>query len=291
MQWVLEPVADKISFERGSLLDLPAMLDVIKTCKINGIVHCGAILDIPYNLKRPYETYLVNTVGTINVLEAAKLSGVSRVVNLSSIAVYSSKQYEPMDENHPILLPAEGNSTGSYGASKAAAEIIAQSYWALDGVDCITLRLSAVYGYGMRNPIYVKPMVENAVLGKPTVFKTGGPMPRDYTYVKDVVQAIVKSLEIDSRKISQRIFLTTSGVMRTAAEVAETIKELIPDAKIDIGPELSEDEKINVKTRGALDISAAKEQLGYQPRYDLKTGITEYIEMFRRYISLSKGTE
>ena len=288
LQLIISPVNKNIINEYGSLLDITSILNVIKTYKINQIVHCGAILDLPYNLKRPYETYMVNTVGSINIFEAAKLMNISRVINISSIAVYTSKKYEPMNEEHPILLPDEGNSTGSYGASKAAAEIIAQSYWANDGVDCITLRLSAVYGYGMRNPMYIKPMVENSVLGKPTVFKTGGAMSRDYTYVKDVAQAIKKSLEVDSSKISKRIFLSTSGKMNTAMDVANIVKEFIPDSKIGIGLELSEEEKINMKTRATLDISAAKKQLGYEPAYNLKRGIAEYIEMFRDFYK--KGT-
>src|SRR5215204_1791924 len=102
----------------------------------------------------------------------------------------------------PILVEADppfsvrdGNPAGHYGTSKMAGEAIGLAYASFQDVDFISLRVTAIYGFGMRSPMYIKPMVENAVRGVPTRFATGGPMKRDYTHVLDCCEAIMRALD------------------------------------------------------------------------------------------------
>ncbi|TMC15716.1 MAG: NAD(P)-dependent oxidoreductase [Chloroflexi bacterium] len=242
--------------------------------------HAAALYDPPYSLEEPALTFQVNVNGTINVLEAARFLGLQRVVQSSSIAVYAPRQYEPIDELHPILLPSAGNPLGSYGASKAAAEIVGLTYYSSNGVDFIALRNSAIYGYGMRYPMYIKPMVENSVRKLPTRFATGGDMRRDYTHVKDIAQAVIKALDVPASTLTQRIFNIGSGTMHSATEVAETVRKILPEADIEIGTGLSALEQSDMRARGTLDLTAARQQLKYEPRYSLEAGIRDYIEMY-----------
>src|SRR6266487_7072875 len=157
--------AEHVTYVRGQILDLAGLMRCVKEHNIERIFHAAALYDPPYSLQDPAITFQVNVNGTINVLEAARLCGVQRVVQSSSIAVYAPRQYEPIDERHPIHIPSTGNPLGPYGASKAAAEIVGITYYSTNGVDFIALRNSAIYGHGMRYPMYIKPMVENSVRG------------------------------------------------------------------------------------------------------------------------------
>src|SRR5579863_5868855 len=267
---LIAPFEQQIVFVRGQILDLASLLRAVQQHNVERIFHAAALYDPPYSLEDPAITFQVNVTGTINVLEAARLQGVQRVVHSSSIAVYAPRQYEPIDERHPILLPNTGNPLGPYGASKAAAEIVGLTYYSTNNIDFIALRNSAIYGHGMRYPMYIKPMIENSLRGQPTRFATGGDMPRDYTHVKDITQAVIKALDIPSSALTQRIFNIGSGTMHTAAQVAATIRTIIPNADIAIGPGLSELEQNDMRARGTLDLTAAHQQLHYEPHYTLE---------------------
>ena len=254
--------------------------------RVERIFHAAALYDPPYSLDEPAITFQVNVNGTINVLEAARLGGVQRVVQSSSIAVYAPRQYEPIDERHPILIPSAGNPLGPYGASKAAAEIVGLSYYSSNGIDFLALRNSAIYGYGMRYPMYIKPMVENSLRVLPTRFATGGDMQRDYTHVKDIVQAVLLALDVPAEALSQRVFNIASGAMHSASQVAAAVRAILPAAEIEIGAGLSALEESDMRARGTLDLTAARAQLKFEPQYPLATGIQDYVNMYREAYGL-----
>ena len=86
------------------------------------------------------------------------------------------------------------------------------------------LRPSAVYGFGMRHPIFIKPMVENAVRGRATTFANGREFPRDYTHVGDVAQMTLRALDVPADRVRDRIFYAATGQpLRTAGELAEIL--------------------------------------------------------------------
>ncbi len=275
------PFEQNVTYVRGQILDLASLVRSVQHYKVERIFHAAALYDPPYSLEEPAITFQVNVNGTINVLEAARLAGIKRVVQSSSIAVYAARQYEPIDERHPILLPSAGNPLGAYGSSKAAAELAGLTYYSTNGIDFVALRNSAIYGYGMRYPMYIKPMVENSVRGLPTRFATGGDMRRDYTHVKDIAQAVIKALDVDATALSQRLFNIGSGTMHSATEVAQTVRKVLPDADIEINAGLSELEQSDMRARGMLDLTAARQQLKYEPQFSLEAGIRDYVEMLR----------
>jgi len=275
------PFEQNIVRVRGQILDLSSLLRCVQQYNVERIFHAAALYDPPYSLEDPAITFQVNVNGTINVLEAARFLGVKRVVHSSSIAVYAPRQYEPINEMHPILLPSAGNPLGPYGASKAAAEIVGLTYYSTNGVDFVALRNSAIYGYGMRYPMYIKPMIENSLRKQPTHFASGGDMRRDYTHVKDIAQAVLKALDVPASALTQRVFNIGSGNMHSATQVAETVRSLLPEADIEIATGLSELEQSDMRARGTLDLTAARQQLKYEPGYSLEAGIRDYIEMYR----------
>ena len=223
--------------------------------------------------------------GTLHVLEAARLFDIRRIVNFSSIGVLPAKQYEPIDTSHPIFLPKGAVPTGVYGASKIAAEAFCFAYNEAFGTDFRTIRPSAVYGFGMQWPIFVKPMVEGAVRGETVTFESGGPFPRDYTHAADLASLAVACL--DGPDDADRIFYGCTGEpLVTAGEVARIVMELVPGSKIEIPDRLTEADQMELPYRGRMSIEANRTQLDWEPRFrQIRDGLADYVERYRAFLS------
>jgi nucleoside-diphosphate-sugar epimerase len=285
--WWLKPVAKEIESVSGGVDSWGDLAAAVMQHQPDAIIHIAAVVNLPLLNQRPALAKDINFGGSFNVLEAARLFDIKRVVYFSSIAVLPGIQYEPVDVDHPVFMGTEGPGGGFYAAAKAASEAFCWAYHQAFGVDFIVLRPSAVYGFGMRYPIYIKPMVENSVNGLPTHFDKGREFPRDYTHAGDVAQAAVRAVDVPADQVKDRIFYVATGQpLVTAGEVAEVVKKLIPSADIQIGSGLSEADLIEIRYRGVLGIDNAREQLGYEPEFaDIETGVADYIEWYRLYLA------
>ena len=284
--WLLRPFEDKIIFIEGSIDNWSGVIAAVKKHRPDAIVHIAAIVRADILSYRPDLAFRVNLGGTYNILEAARLFEVPRVVNFSTMSVLPAVQYEPVDANQPVMLATEGPFGGFYASAKIAAEAFCWSYHKSFGLDFITIRPSAVYGFGMQWPIFIKPMVENSVRGKPAHFEVGREYPRDYTHVRDITQLTLAAVDISASDVRDRVFYGATGEpMTTAGQVADIVKNIIPAADIEIGSGLTEFDAVAIRCRGMFDIGSARQQLGYTPRYtELREGIEDYIDTYRRFL-------
>jgi nucleoside-diphosphate-sugar epimerase len=229
----------------------------------------------------------VNFLGMIHVLEAARLFDVRRIVNFSSIGVLPARQYEPIDGAHPIFLPRDAVPTGVYGASKIAGEAFCFAYNQAFGTDFRTVRPSAVYGFGMQWPIFVKPMVEGAIRGEKVVFESGGPFPRDYTHAADV--AGLAAALLDAPDDADRVFYGATGEpLVTAGELATLVMELVPGSEIEIPDVLTEADQMELPYRGRLSVENSRTQLGWEAKFkSIRDGLEDYIRQYRAFICAS----
>src|SRR5712691_8095612 len=239
-RFTLGSLVDDVIVEEGSIDDWSRVLHVVKEHRPIDVVHLATITHPVFLFTNPMPGVRVNFEGTINVLEASRIFDIRRIVYFSSIGVLPARQYEPIDAAHPIFLPRGAVPTGVYGASKIASEAFCFAYNQAFGTDFRTIRPSAVYGFGMQWPIYVKPMVEGAVRGERVSFSHGGTFPRDYTHAEDV-----------------------AGLM--TAVLARIVAELVPGAEIEIGDALDDDDRLEIAYRGRLSIENARRQLGWAP--------------------------
>jgi nucleoside-diphosphate-sugar epimerase len=285
--WLLKPVAERIQFAQTPVDSWSSVVAVIKAHQPDAIIHAAAITNPVLLSQQPSLALRVMVEGAFNVLEAARLFGVARVVYLSSIGVLPAVQYQPIDVNHPLLLANEGPGSSFYGAAKVSAEAFCWAYRQSFGLDFITIRPSAVYGFGMQWPLFIKPMVENSVRGLPTRFECGREFPRDYTHAADVAQLALQAVDKPADQVQDRVFYGATGQpLVTAGQVAGLVKELIPGADIEIGSGLSQADLLEIRYRGVLSIQNGQEQLGYQPRFaHIRDGIMDYIETYRRYLA------
>lgn len=285
---VLGPAGAGVTVEIGAVDNWPRLLETVNRHRPRSIIHIAAITNPVFLAANPHPAIQVNFGGLVNVLEAARLFGVERVVNFSSIGVLPTVRYEPIDAAHPVLLPGEGPGSGFYGAAKVAGEAFAFAYHQCFGLDVRTIRPSAVYGFGMRWPIYIKPMVEGAVRGESVRFETGGPFPRDYTHVADI--ASLAAAVLAAPPDADRIFYGATGEpLVTASRVAEIVRELIPAADIAIADALGPNDHLELRYRGRLSIENARRQLGWEPRFAaVRDGIREYADTYRAFLSRTR---
>jgi UDP-glucose 4-epimerase len=283
-RFLLGDRAEDAVVEEGSVDDWSRVLHVVRTHRPVDVVHLATITNPVYLFTNPMPGVRVNFEGTINVLEAARLFDLRRIVYFSSIGVLPAKQYEPIDAAHPIFLAREAVPTGVYGASKIAGEAFCFAYNQAFGTDFRTIRPSAVYGFGMQWPIFIKPMVEGAVRGETVTFESGGPFPRDYTHASDLAGIAVACL--DGPDGADRVFYGATGEpLVTAGDVARIVMELVPGSRIEIPEELSEADQMELPYRGRLSIDNARSQLGWEPRFkDVRDGIADYVERYRAFL-------
>jgi nucleoside-diphosphate-sugar epimerase len=275
-------------FRSGQINDIARLFAVCRTEKIDAIIHSAGMVGLEPSLEQPIATYQTNVMGLVNVCEVARQLSMRRVVCVSSNAAYHKGSGATLVETDPAFSIREANPAGHYGTSKMAGEAIGLAYANFQDVDFLAIRITAIYGFGMRSPMYIKPMVENSVLGKPTRFATGGRMKRDYTHVLDCSDGIVTALIAPPWKTGeQRVINVASGNARTASDVARIVRDKVPGADIEIGDDLTPLEEQNVKMRTSLDIAAAKRLLNWSPQWPLEKGISEYAETFRRHLSRS----
>src|SRR5262249_30172487 len=131
----------------------------------------------------------------------------------------------------------------------------------------------------------MKQFVEPAVRGERVRLASGGPLPRDYTHVKDI--ASLTAAVLDAPADADRIFYAATGrPLVTAAEAARIVAELVPGADLEIADVLGADDQVELGFRGVLSIENARRQLGWEPAYgSLRDGIAEYVNTYRAFLA------
>ncbi|MGH2370811.1 MAG: NAD-dependent epimerase/dehydratase family protein, partial [Chloroflexota bacterium] len=278
MTWLLRPVRDRVRVEQASVTDPAALRALCERHGVGDVVHIGGIASSDSLLHRPDLALTVNVGGTVHVLETVRALGLRRCLYFSSVGVLPPRQYEPIDSRHPLILADAGPSTGFYGASKLAGEAFCFAHRQAFGTDVVIVRPSAVYGFGMRVPNFIKPMVEGSVRGEPVSFDHGAELARDYTHVADVAQLALGALDAAPETLTERVFYGATGQpLTTAGQVAEVVRRVLPDARVRIAGGLTEEDRWKSQFRGRLDVEPARRLLGYAPQYAaLEDGVAEY---------------
>jgi UDP-glucuronate 4-epimerase len=233
---------------------------------ICGIVHCGAYSGPMVARDNPYAVVQVNIVGTANVLELARVHGIQRFVFCSSASAYGNTPAAPVRED--IAL----RPTSLYGASKVAGEQLVACYSRQYGLDGVSLRLSWIYGPRRSTDCIIRTMLEDALESRPTRIPFGRDFFRQFIHVEDAAAALVAAL--DRPRLPREVYNITGGSYVSLEEVAEIVRRVLPHADVQLG--LGPDPIDDVQRR--FDISAAMNELGFQPSIDLEEGIRFYAD-------------
>lgn len=265
----LRDVAGEVKLVKGDISNLADLLKVFTTFEIDHIVHLAWVM----GEDEPLSALKVNTEGMGNLLELARLMKTKRVVFASSEDVYGSAavQSEPVKEDAP-LWPAARKSHLIYASTKAMGEYLCEYYNFTHGLDFIALRFATAYGFGPRKG-WVVDVFEKPVLGVPYRMKQGNADVYNFIYVKDFAKAIRLALKV--RDPAFRIFNVSGGAC-TIQYLIDTVKRFIPETAIQTEPG-----KDSSRTPPIMDITRARQILGFEPSYPLEKGVQEYIDKLK----------
>jgi UDP-glucose 4-epimerase len=258
----------------GDITDMAALAQAVVAHEPDAVVHCAAIVGVLSSIGSPLNVVRVNIEGSINVFEAMRLGRVKRCIHISSEEVYGAFRCHTVDETHPLdpVLP--------YGICKAAVEQLGRSYRDLHGLEVINLRTSWVYGPGLPRNRIPKNMVEAALAGKPLHVPSGADTEIDHTYIDDMTDAILKALDHPKHRFDA--YNIASGAAVTVSGIATLVGELVPGARLSVGPgPYRHGDRVEIVRKGALGVSRAAAEFGWQPRYDIRAGLARYIEALR----------
>ncbi|ELZ21426.1 MULTISPECIES: NAD-dependent epimerase/dehydratase family protein [Natrinema] len=266
-------VADDVTIRRG---DVSEPTDVIRAVKETGTTHIIHLAALLTNTARdnPRAALDVNVTGTNNVLEAARTldDQVERVAWASSAAVYApphNYEGEYVDEDE-LVYPDT-----LYGATKEYNEHQARVYYEDYDVSHVGLRPTVAYGPYRETggSAFLANIVEKPALEESFSVEYGDQVI-DWQHARDIAQAFRKAAFTPDEDLSQRIY-NVRGELATIREAADTVREIIPDADLDV----SDDGELPWTQN--LDMTAAQEDLGYEVEYDLENGFREYINTLR----------
>lgn len=241
----------------------------------DAVIHAAAIVGVVQAADIPIKTQRVNVEGSINLFEAMRLNGVKRVVHISTEETYGDFLAPVVNEEHPQ------KPLSIYGLTKLAAEHFGRVYSRDHGLECINVRTCWVYGPHLPRLRMPRTFVEAALRGEPFHQADGGNLAVDQVYIDDTVAGAL--LALDKPKHNYDAYNIATGVAPTLRDTAEAVNRAIPGAKITVGDSgpYHHGGRVLSAVKGALDISRARAELGYEPRYDLQRGIEATIAATR----------
>jgi NAD dependent epimerase/dehydratase len=252
--------------DRDSVLGLMTGADMV--------CHLAALIAIPYSYQAPFSYLETNAGGTLNVLEAGRALGTSRIVCTSTSEVYGSARIVPISEDHPL------QAQSPYSASKIAADKLAESYHLSFDLPIITLRPFNTYGPRQSARAVIPTVISQLAAGKREIALGSLSPTRDFNFVLDTANAFEAMLVAPLEDVVGRTFNAGSGFEISVADTVKLIAELMgTSVDIRVEDERLRPEKSEV-TRLVSDSSAIQHAALWKSGHTLSEGLKTTIEWF-----------
>jgi len=260
----------------ADLCELGTLEKVMDTHRPEVVCHLAAQAGVRYSLTHPFVYEKSNLLATLNILEVCRHRKIGRLVYASSSSVYGGNTELPFSEDqsvdHPISL---------YAATKKANELMAHVYTHLFGLQTIGLRFFTVYGPWGRPDMAMWLFTEAMTQGVPIKVFNYGKMQRDFTYIDDIVQGVVASMQVDGLDQYEIFNLGNHRCEELMYLIELMERELGVEAKKQMLPMQPGDVPA---TYAAVD--RAREKLGYQPTTPIDVGVPRFIAWYREHADL-----
>jgi len=268
----LAAVGNRCEIVTGSITDPAAVDEAVRGCEV--VYHLAALPSVVKSIEDPVIAHEICAAGTLHVLDAARRLGVRRVVYAASSSAYGDQPGAVRTEDD-ALAPLS-----PYAAAKLAGEMYCQSFTVVYGLETVRLRFFNVFGprQDPKNPysgviaLFIAAMSQGQ---PPTVFGDGL-QTRDFVYVENVVQALVKAAE--AAAATGNVYNIGNGQSTTVLELAQGLNELLGTQ---LPPRHAPPRAGDVRHSQA-DISRARRDLGYEPTVSFREGLRRTLEWYKR---------
>ncbi|KIA90249.1 GDP-mannose 4,6-dehydratase [Kaistella jeonii] len=240
--------------------------------KVDVIIHLAALAGVRPSIERPMDYQEVNIKGTMNLWELCREFSINKFVNASSSSVYGNNKKSPFSEEDSVDEPIS-----PYAATKKCTEVLGHVYHHLYRIDMIHLRFFTVYGPRQRPDLAIYKFTKLINSTKEIPFYGDGSTARDYTYIDDIIDGILKSINyLETHQNVYEIINLGGGEVISLEQMVSTIEENL-DKKSDkksLPLQPGDVQKTNA------DITKARSLIGYHPTTHFKNGIKKFVEWF-----------
>lgn len=259
----------------GDVLDKGSLSDLVKEAEV--IFHLAGVVSVSSAIKNPERSFLVNTVGTLNLLEAVRLMNTECfIIFLSSDRVYGCPQVDKVNETYPIF-PID-----PYGATKASAEHLCQAYYRTYGITFIILRGASTYGPEQQSELLIPSLIQKLVGGEEEIRVGNLEVYRNFVYIEDLVNALYLAF-LSKEKIKGEIF----NVSESSVKVSTVVEILLnlSSKYLRRKPWLIQDPSLARKCemfdkKWELDCSKIFKILNWKPQFSLGEGLERTFKSF-----------
>jgi UDP-glucuronate 4-epimerase len=266
----------KFSFLKIDLANKKRLEEHFKNNKIDLVINLAAQAGVRYSIEFPQKYFNSNILGFFNLIEAARKYKIKKIVSASTSSVYGENKKLPFSETDRV-----DNIIQFYAASKRSNEIIGQVYSGIYKMNFTFLRFFTVYGPWGRPDMALAKFVTNIIKRKKIDVFNMGNHKRDFTYIDDIVDGILKA-SFNKNKKKFTIYNLGNGKIVNLMDYVKIIeKKLGLKAKINF-KKLQKGDVINTLS----NLRKSKKELNYGPKFNIDRGIDNYIKWFRQYYKI-----
>lgn len=254
-----------IQFCKGDVRNLAMVYEAAKNC--DTIIHLAAVVGVDEVINRQTETLEVETIGTQNIVKAAKLFDIKKIIYSSSSAVYKNAKNDQCREEDNLDL------VNAYAVVKRLNELFLNSLTHENGISTNSLRFFNIYGGRQDNRMVLPRFFEQAMKNKPIEVFGNGEQTRDFTHIDDVVKAILNLMESNS---TNGIFNVSRGIETTILDLAKMVKRVTNSnstIKLLDFPKKRKAYKVNRRVGSAEKLRLC---VGEKPEISLQEGLERY---------------
>lgn len=284
---------EKFTFQKLDIVDREGMTQLFKENRFDAVMHLAAQAGVRYSIENPSAYVDANLVGFGNILEGCRHSRVGHLVFASSSSVYGANTKLPFSEHdnvdHPVSL---------YAASKKANELMAHSYAHLYGLPCTGLRFFTVYGPWGRPDMALFKFTKGILEGVPIPVFNRGQMVRDFTYIDDIVEGVVRTIDQPAAPDANwssdapdsatsyapyRIYNIGNNQPVELMKYIHVLEDCLgAKAKMDLLP--MQDGDVRATYANTEDLEQA---VGYKPATPVETGIARFVDWYKEFYQVA----
>jgi len=252
----------------GDIRDADFINGVFDGNRFDEVIHIAAMAGVRPSIKNPMLYKQVNLFGTMNILEACRRFEVNKMIMASSSSVYGNNKKIPFSEDDPVDHPIS-----PYAMTKKSCELMAYTYYHLFNIKTACLRFFTVYGPRQRPEMAIHLFTEKIMKGEEIEMFGDGSSARDYTYIDDIIDGVLKCREIDFEY--EIINLGRSDIVKLRELIEKIQNATGKKARIKKMPRQPGD--VN---RTCADVSKAEKMLGFRPQVSIDRGLEKFVEWY-----------